>query len=283
MNTAFPDRREVIRVDSPAIGQGMTADHRARPLVPPGDWAFTDPFLLLMEDWFPEGVFEPHPHRGIETVTYVIEGDVDHYDNHGNSGAIGPGGALWLTAGRGLVHNERPAGDKPVHLLQLWVNLPRESKLVPARYQEIHPEQTPVRRSDGAEIRVFSGSSGDTVSATQNYAKVTLVEVRAEQGAVVEQELPAGLNAFVVVQEGSAIVGSANTRLAAGQVGWLNRSDEASTVSLEAGDEGVRAFLIGGMPLHEPVAARGPFVMNTQEELAAGFAEFRAKGERFGL
>jgi hypothetical protein len=137
----------------------------------------------------------------------------------------------------------------------------------PARYQEIYPEETPVRRSDGAEIRVFSGSSGGTVSATQNYAKVTLVEIRAEQGAVVEQELPAGFNAFVVVQQGIAVVGSANTKLAAGQVGWLNRSDEASTVSLKADEEGMRAFLIGGMPLHEPVAARGPFVMNTRKSL----------------
>jgi quercetin 2,3-dioxygenase len=236
-----------------------------------------------MEDWYREGVFDDHPHRGIETVTYVLEGDVNHYDNHGNTGTIGPGEALWLTAGRGLVHNEKPAPGQTVHLLQLWVNLPRASKLVRARYQEIRAEQAPVRRTEGAEIKVYSGSSGHVVSATQNHAQVTFLEVRIEPGALVEQELPGGFNAFVLLLQGSGIVGSTATELAAGQVGWLSRSEHESTVSLRAGENGMRAMVIAGMPLGEPVAARGPFVMNTEEELSTGFAEFRATRERFGL
>src|ERR671931_621246 len=94
-------RRDIARIDTPAVGRGTSDAHRVRPLVPPGDWAATDPFLLLMEDWFPEGVFDNHPHRGIETVTYLIDGTIKHYDNHGHKGTIRPGDALWLTAGRG--------------------------------------------------------------------------------------------------------------------------------------------------------------------------------------
>src|SRR4051794_10610214 len=178
-NSTKPDglvRREVVRIDSPPVVRGMSDAHRVRVLVPPGDWAASDPFLLLMEDWFPAGVFDRHPHRGIETVTYVLDGTVEHYDNHGNAGSIGPGSALWLTAGRGLIHNERPAEGQTVHLLQLWVNLPRADKLVPARYQELQADALPVRREPGAEIRVFSGASGPVTAPTRNYAPVTMVE-----------------------------------------------------------------------------------------------------------
>ena len=177
-------QRDMARVDSPDIGRGMSDAHRVRLLVPPSDWAATDPFLLLMEDWFPAGVFDRHPHRGIETVTYVINGTIEHYDNHGHEGTIGPGDALWLTAGRGLIHNEQPGGGKQVHLLQLWVNPPRADKLVPARYQELHAA-LPVRREPGVEVRVFSGTSGSATAPTRNYAPVTMVEVRLEPQAVV--------------------------------------------------------------------------------------------------
>ena len=113
----------------------MTPQHRVRPLLPAamrGDWAATDPFLALMEDWFPRGVFGKHPHRGIETVTYVLEGRIDHYDNLGHEGAILPGDAQWMTAGRGLIHNEIPAEGETVHSLQLWVNLPASQKMTAA-------------------------------------------------------------------------------------------------------------------------------------------------------
>src|SRR5271157_4357617 len=119
--------RSVLRIDRPEVQQGMTPQHRVRPLMPAamrGDFAATDPFLALMEDWFPRGVFGKHPHRGIETVTYVVEGRIDHYDNQGHEGTILPGDVQWMTAGRGLIHNEIPAEGVTVHSLQLWVNLP---------------------------------------------------------------------------------------------------------------------------------------------------------------
>jgi redox-sensitive bicupin YhaK (pirin superfamily) len=276
-------KRDVARVDSPAVGRGMSEPHKVRPLVPPGDWAHTDPFLLLMEDWFPEGVFDNHPHRGIETVTYVLEGAIEHYDNHGNRGRVDPGEALWLTAGRGLIHNEIPADGNEAHVLQLWVNLPKASKLVPARFQELRGENVPSRREPGVEIRVFSGSSGQVWSSTLNHAPVTMLEARLEPGASLEQELPPDYNGFVLVLEGGGAIGASSTRVQANQVAWLTRSSGDSSVTMVGAEEGLRAILLAGLPLGEPVAARGPFVMNTTEELDEAFAEFRAAGERFGL
>ena len=128
--------RSVLRIDRPEVQQGMTPQHRVRPLMPAamrGDFAAPDPFLAPMEDWFPRGDFGNHPHRGIETVTYVVEGRIDHYDNQGHEGTILPGDAQWMTAGRGLIHNEIPAEGVTVHSLQLWVNLPGADKMTAPR------------------------------------------------------------------------------------------------------------------------------------------------------
>ena len=144
--------RSVLRIDRPEVQQGMTPQHRVRPLMPAamrGDFAATDPFLALMEDWFPRGVFGKHPHRGIETVTYVVEGRIDHYDNQGHEGTILPGDVQWMTAGRGLIHNEIPAEGVTVHSLQLWVNLPAADKLTAPRYQDLSGDCVPVRREPG--------------------------------------------------------------------------------------------------------------------------------------
>lgn len=274
--------REVARIDRPQVQRGMAPAHRLRPLIEPGNWAATDPFLLMMEDWVAQGVFDRHPHRGIETVTYMVDGVVEHYDNHGNQGHIGPGDVGWLTAGRGLVHNEQPADGTTVHVLQLWVNLPAADKLTPARFQNLKAAQMPVRREAGAELRVFSGASGPAVAATLNHAPVTMVDVRLEPGARVEQEVPADYNGFVLVLEGSATVGASATQVEAGQVAWLTHEKQASQVVLQGGAQGAHVLLIAGQPLREPVAARGPFVMNTAEELMTAFTEFQLAGDEFG-
>src|SRR5215207_1094318 len=275
--------RDVARVDRPVVRRGMNDSHRVRPLVEPGEWVWTDPFLLLMEDWFPEGVFDKHPHRGIETVTLVLDGVIEHYDNHGNEGTLHPGDVQWLTAGRGIIHNEKPAPGQSVHLLQLWLNLPSTDKLVSAHQQELKAESTPIRQEPGAQVRVFLGSSGSVAAATKNHVPVTMVDVRLEPHARFEQELPAGFNTFVAALEGSGIVGASERAIQAGEVAWLTRSDEPSTVRLAGGEQGLHVVLFAGKPLGEPVAARGPFVMNTDAELSAGLAEYRAQGERFGL
>jgi redox-sensitive bicupin YhaK (pirin superfamily) len=278
-------QRSVLRIDHPEARQGMTPKHRVRPLLPAamrGDWAAVDPFLALMEDWFPRGVFDKHPHRGIETVTYVLGGRIDHYDNQGHEGVILPGDAQWMTAGRGLIHNEVPAEGETVHSLQLWVNLPASAKMTAPRYQDLVGDAVPVRRERGAEIRVFSGASGSVTAPTKNYVPVSMVEFRLAAGAAVHQDLPADYNAFVVVLEGAGALGEDVQKIVAGDVAWLTRGENAapSEVIVAAGDAPLRALLYAGRPLREPVVARGPFVMNTEAEIEQAYADYRAG--RFG-
>jgi hypothetical protein len=139
------------------------------------------------------------------------------------------------------------------------------------------------RHEPGAEIRVFSGSSGSATAPTKNYAPVTMIEARLAPDVRIQQELPAGYNAFVVVLEGDGEIGASMARVSAGQLAWLTPSEIESAVRITAGKKGLRVFVFAGQPLREPIAARGPFVMNTNEELEASFAEFRRTGERFGL
>jgi hypothetical protein len=247
-----------------------------------GDYAAVDPFLALTEDWFPRGVFGKHPHRGIETVTYVLDGRIDHYDNQGHEGAILPGDAQWMTAGRGLIHNEIPAEGQTVHSLQLWVNLPAAQKMVAPRYQDLVARDMPARREPGAEIRVFSGSSGGVSAPTRNIVPVTMVELRLDAGAEVRQDLPADYNAVIVVLEGAGLVGAKRTEVRAGDVVWLTRGEDAapSEVEVAAGDRPLRALLYAGRPLREPVVSGGPFVMNTEAEIEQAYADYRAG--RFG-
>jgi redox-sensitive bicupin YhaK (pirin superfamily) len=274
--------RRVLRIDHPEVQQGMKPSHRIRALMPAamrGDWAAVDPFLALMEDWFPAGIFGKHPHRGIETMTYVIEGRLNHSDNKGGRGTLNPGDAQWMTAGQGIVHAEEPAGGDVVHSFQLWINLPAAAKMVPPRYQDLRGDEMPVRRADGAEVRVFSGSSAGTAGPTLNYAPVTMVEVRLEAGASARPDLPADYNAFVVVISGSGALGADARPIRAGDMAWLtsgNDPHQASEVTIAAGKEPLRALLIGGRPLREPVVARGPFVMNSEAEIVQAYADYRA-------
>ena len=240
-------QRKVLAVEHPEPRQGMTSQHRVRPLMPAamrGEWEAVDPFLALMEDWFPRGVFGKHPHRGIETVTYVLEGRVDHYDNLGHEGAIRPGEAQWMTAGRGLIHNEIPAEGDTVHSLQLWVNLPASDKMTAPRYQDLVGENVPVRRAPGAEIRVFSES------------------------------VPEDHVAFFVVYEGEATAPTEGGECALKGL-TLATLGPGERAELKANEAGARALLLAARPLNEPVAWSGPFVMNTREELMQAFEDYR--------
>jgi quercetin 2,3-dioxygenase len=267
----------VARIDRPTVQTGMTPEHRVRPLIPSGDPKATDPFLLLMEDWFPRGVFDRHPHRGMETVTYVIDGRLDHYDNYGNKGSLLPGNVQWMTAGRGIIHNEQPPDGVTVHSLQLWVNLPAADKMVEPRTQNLVAADLPLRREKGAEIRVFSGKSGDVIAPTKNYSPVTMLEVRLEAGARIRQELPTDYNAFLVVLEGDGLIGGDQSPVHAGDVVWLTRTDDdgLSEVNIAGGTAHLRVLLFAGRPLREPVVARGPFVMNTEEQIRQANMDYR--------
>jgi redox-sensitive bicupin YhaK (pirin superfamily) len=268
--------RSSTRVTEAPIRAGMNAEHRARHILEPGHWEEYDPFLLLAEDWFPPGTFGPHPHRGFETVTLVLEGQLKHQDNHGGEGVLGPGDAQWMTAGRGIIHIEDPVGG-PVHSLQLWLNLPASRKLAEPSYQDLRGEEMPVRQEAGAILRVFSGTSGNVTARTSNHVPVTMVEIRAETGASVVQELAGDDNAFIYVVSGSGRFGAEATPGRAGQAIWFGptKGTHVSNVTVHA-DSTLHAVLWAGPPLGEPVVARGPFVMNSEEQLVQAYADYRA-------
>ena len=270
--------REVSRVDLAPEEAGHIPGHRARRLIDASDPAFTDPFLVMAEDWMPRGAFPRHPHRGIETVTYVIDGAVEHFDNAGHSGLLQPGDVQWMTAGRGVLHEENAPEGTIAHTLQIWVNLPAADKMTEPRYQGLSGAEMPVRREPGIVARVFSGHSGEVSSTTMNHVPVTMVDVALMPGARFTQDLPGSDNGFLFVLEGSVTVGEHGAIVVAGELAWLTRPEggDLSAVTVNADAEPARVLILSGRPLNEPVVFGGPFVMNSQEEIRQAFADYRA-------
>jgi quercetin 2,3-dioxygenase len=242
-----------------------------------------DPFLLLDEfrsdspgDYI--GGFPDHPHRGFETVTYMLAGRMRHRDSAGNAGLLVPGSVQWMTAGRGLVHSEMPEQEDGLMWgFQLWVNLPAKDKMTAPRYQDIGPERIPqVALEGGGQARVIAGALGDVRGPVQAEATAPLyLDIELPPHGRFETAVAAGHHAFVYPFVGEATVRSAlrDTPLARGQLGVLGDGDH---VVLEAGVNGARALLVAGRPLLEPVARYGPFVMNTQDEIRQAFSDFQA-------
>jgi hypothetical protein len=237
-----------------------------------------DPFLLLDEfksnNPKEKGSFPDHPHRGFETVTYMLAGRGIHGDNHGNRGQIEPGAVQWMTAGRGIVHSEtvEPV-DGRMHGFQLWVNLPASDKMKPVRYQEFKAAEIPaIALPGGGTAHVIAGRLGDGVAGpVKGIATDPLYwDVELPANATFEAAIPKGYSAFVYVISGSVTIGG--TRVVAQNGAILT---DGSKVSLSANQDQARMLVIGGRPLREPVARYGPFVMNTREEIVQAFADFR--------
>jgi len=221
----------------------------------------TSPFLFLSEDWFgPAGGFEEHPHRGMQTVTIVLEGTLEHRDHTGAHGLLEAGDVQWMTAGRGVLHSEMPKGK--VHTLQLWLNLPAKMKMIPARYKDQRLKD--VLRNNN--VLVYAGKSGDIEHPHGSDYPMWLLEIRGS----VEQEIPAAYRGFVYLLEGEAEVGG--RKLRKGDVGWFEPGEGALSVA----GKGFRALLFAGEPIDEPVAAYGPFVMNTRDEIVQAFEDYQA-------
>ncbi|MEH7347096.1 pirin family protein [Bacillus sp. JJ1532] len=256
--------------------QENSPTHKVGFVLEPGNWEEYDPFLLMAEDFFQRGTFGMHPHRGIETVTYVIDGKLEHLDNKTGGGELLPGDVQWMTAGKGIIHTEDPALGETVHSLQLWVNLPSDKKMTEPRYQNMRAQDMPVRFEDGAVIRVFSGSSMGVKAGTKNHVPVTMVEIILEPNKTVIQDLPGGYNGFLYIIEGKGTFGSKNTDGEKGQVLWLERGMDAekSEVKIQS-KEKLHVLLYAGRPIRENVVARGPFVMNSEEEIVQAYKDFR--------
>ncbi|MGV6827532.1 MAG: pirin family protein [bacterium] len=240
-----------------------------------------DPFLMLdafrsdKPDDYIAG-FPPHPHRGFETVTYLLNGKMRHKDNAGHEGVIESGGIQWMTAGRGIVHSEMPEQEQGLlEGFQLWVNLPAENKMDEPRYQE-HPETAiPVeKREHGVEVRVIAGktSIGTEGPVVQALTNPLYLDVTIPAGAHFTESVPDEHNAFVHVIQGPVVIGDDSDRpLQRDDLAVLSAGNE---VTLQAGAEPARVLLVAGRPLNEPVARGGPFVMNTQAEIRQAFEDY---------
>ena len=240
-----------------------------------------DPFLLLdvFESDQPQdyiGGFPSHPHRGFETVTYLLAGRMRHKDNAGNEGVIEPGGVQWMTAGRGIVHSEMPEQEDGLLMgFQLWVNLPAKAKMIAPAYQEFSPQQTPLeRRENGTEIRVITGRTdhGTTGIVRNDHVHPTYLDVTLPAGTSFEQSVPADDNAFLFVIDGEIAVGEQVSTLARRTLGILS---PGARIAVSAGQGGARFLLVSAQPLGEPVARGGPFVMNTKEEIMQAFNDYQ--------
>jgi redox-sensitive bicupin YhaK (pirin superfamily) len=247
-----------------------------------------DPFLLLdefgtdkAEDYI--AGFPDHPHRGFETVTYMLDGRMRHRDNHGNEGVLVPGSVQWMTAGRGLVHSEMPEQQEGrMRGFQLWLNLPARDKMTAPRYQEFGPEKIPAANpSRGVEIKVIAGAAaGVHGPISQPATDPTYLDLSLEPGAEWVQPLKADHAAFLYVFEGAVKVGvgAAASVVQAQQLAVLTEGEEVriTGASAGAGGKSARAILVAGRPLREPVAKYGPFVMNTREELQQAFQDYQS-------
>ena len=240
-----------------------------------------DPFLLLDEfrsdsaDDYIAG-FPEHPHRGFETVTYMLAGRMRHGDNQGNTGMLGPGSVQWMTAGRGILHSEMPEQEAGLMWgFQLWVNLPAKDKMTAPRYQDIPADQVPdVDSGDGVRVRVIAGEYAGTKGPVQGVVtEPVYLDVRVDSGKRAEIALPAGHKAFAYVYQGTASVGAEGKELVRGDLAVLGDGEK---VEVSARDAPVALIVVAGKPLNEPVVRYGPFVMNSRAEIVQAFEDFNS-------
>jgi hypothetical protein len=271
--------RQVI----PSVPASDGAGVRLRRSLGQSPAAWHDPFLML-DEFFSDNPddylagFPAHPHRGFETVTYMLDGRMRHEDSEGNRGDLGPGDVQWMTAARGVIHSEMPQQTEGrMRGFQLWLNLPAAEKMRPAAYRDIPAREIPVvERPDGASVRVIAGRYGEAAGPIGGRTTAPLMmDVRLPPGATIEVPVPVGHNAFLYAYDGQVSVGAERQLLPNRAAGLLS---EGGPVTLAAGESGGNTLLVAGRPIGEPVVQYGPFVMNTREEIEQAVLDFQ-RGE----
>lgn len=232
-----------------------------------------DPFIILADDKFAHNTFADHPHKGMQTVTYVLEGSLTHYDSKtGGGGRLAEGDFQIMTAGRGIIHNENPDPGEEVRVLQLWVNLSSDNKKQPSNYQDLPHDNAPVKAIDGGQVTVFAGDVDGTTSPLALLTPFVFAEVKLEKGARYEFPVNAGFNTYLYGLDGEfSINGEA---LKAFDTVHFDITKNEDVIVIEA-TEDATIVVFSGKPIKEPVIAQGPFVMNTQEEINEAFASYR--------
>ncbi|MBO9539589.1 pirin family protein [bacterium] len=248
-----------------------------------------DPFLLL-DHFGPVEVAPgeakgtlPHPHRGFETVTYIIEGEFEHKDSAGHAGRLTPGAVQWMTAGHGIIHSEQPSASLMryggrLHGLQLWVNLPARDKMMPPRYQELPAERIPVASSeDGSvSVRVIAGEALGVSAVIETRTPIMYLHFTLQPGARHTQPVPPAYNAFAYVIGGEGHFGSDEATGKEGEALFFGAGDEVTLSVPEGASAPLSVLLLAGVPLKERIYRYGPFVMNTQEQLLQAFRDYEA-------
>lgn len=283
---AIRSASHVIKAIPTLEGAGFLV-HRPFPSAAMSDF---DPFLLL-DEMGPMSVrpgeakgAPDHPHRGFETVTYMLSGSFRHKDSSGHEGRLEPGDVQWMTAGRGVVHSEEPSKEfqqtgGTLHGLQLWVNLPKTDKMIRPHYQEIPAAKIPSAQTpDGkVAVRVLAGESLAVRAVIETRTPIFYLDFVLQPGGKVAQSVARDFNAFAYVIEGPVVFGSDSARIERGNmVPFRNDGDEVRIEAPVENRSAARVLLIGGRPLNEPIARYGPFVMNTPEEIREAFEDYRS-------
>ena len=280
VKTQISITRELIKT-TPGIPATDGAGVEMTRIIGTPDLDMLDPFLLLdsFESDQPQdyvGGFPDHPHRGFETVTYLLEGRMRHKDSAGNEDIIEANGVQWMTAGKGIVHSEMPEQEDGLLMgFQLWVNLPMADKMTEPAYQGFSVSEIPIeQRDNGMVVRVISGRTdeGTVGPVVNNFVKPTYLDVALPAGKLFEQVLDSTDNAFIFVIEGDVKVGEQARVLGKRRLGVLS---DGERVTVTAGNSDSRFLLVAAQPLNEPVARGGPFVMNTRQEVLQAFEDFR--------
>jgi len=282
-NSSTLKKRKVIKM---AQGKEVIegAGVRLKRVIGNNELEDVDPFLLLDEfrsdkpDDYIAG-FPTHPHRGFETVTYMIEGFMEHKDSTGRSGVLKPGGAQWMTAGSGILHSEIPKQKEGLLWgFQLWVNLPADKKMTDPRYQNIEPEDIPeLRTDDGAVIKVIAGKVSDTTGPVTGIETDPLyIDVTLPHKCVFTQKVQKGHSAIVYMIDGAGLLDDENNMKVGAMTGSLALFGEGDYIEVSAVDKPARFLMLSARPLNEPVTRYGPFVMNTKDQIEKAFDDYRS-------
>lgn len=247
-----------------------------------------DPFLLL-DEMGPLAVLPgeakgapDHPHRGFETVTYMIDGIFEHKDSHGHSGKLRPGDVQWMTAGAGVIHSEMPEAEfskngGTLHGFQLWVNLPKKDKMMNPRYQDVPSSKIPIMQNDGVKVRVIAGQSMGKQAVIDTRTPIMYLHYTLQPGAKTVQAIPRNYNAFAYVISGEGLFGAESVLAQKEQVVLFEQNgDEIIIAAPNSAEDPLEVLLIGGVPLNEPIARYGPFVMNTEDEIRQAIVDYNS-------
>lgn len=275
---------EIINSKTTTEGEGFLV-HRA---FPNSSLREFDPFLLLDEmgpitvsDGKAKGAPD-HPHRGFETVTYMIDGTFEHKDSQGHAGKLKPGDVQWMTAGSGVIHSEMPErefskkGGK-LHGFQLWVNLPRKYKMMKPRYQEVPSQKIPIVKDNGVQVKIIAGKSMGKQAVIDTKISIMYLHYTIQPGAKAVHEIPQNYNAFAYVISGTGLFGSQKKTASEKQLVLFEKN--GNEITIEASDQTyshLEVLLIAGVPIEEPIVRYGPFVMNTEGEIKQAILDYNS-------